>query len=629
MARQRVDFDLHVKVIYDLIERQCGTLSKAILEGTQNGIEAVADADKAVIDITFDTRGAEQYKPGAYLRIKDNGRGIPNRQEIDEFWKRFGTPHSEAEHKIWAQFRMGRGQIFSYGINRWRTHNFEMVVDIAKDKAAGVKPGFELDDSMPKVPGCDIEVELYSNPIGDGYSIEALKDEIRKQIEFMPGIIRFNGEQLNTPPKMLKWTYEDENAYYLFGVGHNLSIYNLGAYTMDMSVSRAGVTGVVVSKKMLIVNFARNSVQEDRCPVWAKIREVIQSQRVEKVRKAARRLNDNERTATLIDLRDGLQDYHAVQTLGLFKTSSDKVLKFSDILKNTLSWTFAPEGDRLADKWMQSGQALCINESVVKQLSYRGPRKDFFKWLVERCADWNVARQWEKVALLYRDYDDLESETGGNRSSTIIPHDKLTRLEKRIIKVLEKWHYLWGNRRILIGVSGCAALAWTNGSTYIALNREYLKRLHLSSGYDSAGDLIHTMFHEAAHDEDTSGTHYHGEEFYRRFHEITYRFEGDGDDYHYGCPLGVIGSFADMMRKTAQQETAFAVEQREKKAQERRDKKLRIKQVRAKIAARDSQPVAARTHIESVPADESESHAAPERPRHPKSRRRMPRGICD
>jgi hypothetical protein len=237
----------------------------------------------------------------------------------------------------------------------------------------------------------------------------------------MPGTIRFNGEQLNADVRELNWTDQDENAYYLFNTGGDLAVYNLGAYVMSISPTIAGVTGAIVSKKMLKVNFARNSILESQCPVWKEINAVIVSNRVKKVRAAQRRLSSNERIATLRDLRDGVQSLEDVRTLGLFETTSDKVLRFDDIKKNTLPWVFAESGDRLADKWMQGGVALCINEEVLSALSYRGPEKDFFRWIISRCSDnHNIVESFDGVSKLHlgrglaaREHDGVEEPAAG------------------------------------------------------------------------------------------------------------------------------------------------------------------------------------------------------------------------
>ena len=134
---------------------------------------------------------------------------------------------------------------------------FQMEVDINKWGLT-----YELTENLTPVEGCDITVELYDNPIPWQYpSIDRFKEAIRELIEFVSVPIFFNGEQLNTPPESLNWTQEDEDAFYLFNAGDKLKIYNLGAYVMSKQVWQTGVSGVVVSKKQLDVNFARNDIQ--------------------------------------------------------------------------------------------------------------------------------------------------------------------------------------------------------------------------------------------------------------------------------------------------------------------------------------------------------------------------------
>lgn len=557
----------HDKLLLDVIKRQAGTLQKALLEATMNGIEAGADR----IDVTFDPNGTNHCDRGAILRIVDNGNGIRERQELLDHFEQFGTPHDASEGKVWAQFRMGRGQCFAFGRNTWRTATWKMVVDIDgsyvenDDDPNGLD--YRLQGDLDFHDGCDIQIDLYRNPIGDWglRTVEVLRDNFKKQIEFMPGVITFNGEQLNTPPEELNWSQETDDAYYLFNAGGQLSFYNLGAYIMDWSPTQAGVTGVIVSKKMLKVNFARNDIQSD-CEVFQRIQEVVKENRVKKTRSSSRRLNSNERTAVLLDIRDGIQSLDDVKTIGLFETTSGKVLKFSDIRNNSLPWCFAEDGDRIADRLMESDEALCISESVLDSLNYSGDHSRFFEWLIDRTDSSALDARWKSVSSLWSSFSDV---TKGLSSSTkTVPHKKLTKVEKRVLRVLNSMPY-WDNRRVVIGISDAGYLGWTDGQSYIAIDRNYLRQLSLST-YWGAADLLHTLFHETAHDDDSTGTHIHGLEFYHRFHEITYRSNGS---YGY-CPLGEIGTFADKLKNAVRKERQEELERKEARAKAHRNKAL-------------------------------------------------------
>lgn len=227
---KRRNLKAHNKLLLDVIKRQAGTLEKAILEATMNAIEAGSD----VVRISLEADGIEHDKPGAKLIIEDEGKGFRSAEEVETWFETFGTPHEESENKKWAQFRMGRGQLFSYGRNLWRTGEFQMLVDVD-----GMGLEYELDTDCDPFPGCRIEIDLYRNPIGSySYnSMDTLKSAIKRQIEFMEGEIYFNGELLNTPASELNWDIEDDDAYYMFGKGRDLAWYNMGAFVMTHSAS--------------------------------------------------------------------------------------------------------------------------------------------------------------------------------------------------------------------------------------------------------------------------------------------------------------------------------------------------------------------------------------------------------
>jgi len=350
------------KLVLDVIKRQAGTLEKAILEGVMNAIEAGSDA----VDIELHTNEADTYQSGARLFITDQGKGFQSEKEIVDFFETFGTPHDASENKIWAQFRMGRGQLFAFGRNVWRTGVFRMVVDIDKDGL-----DYELETGLDHVAGCRIAIDLYSNPIGTyAYrSMDVMKSSIKRQIEFMEGKISFNGEQLNTPASQLDWDMEDDEARYMFGKGQDLAFYNMGAFVMTQSASRAGTTGVIVSKKMLGVNFARNDIQYS-CPIYKNIQEVVKDNRIKKARKQRRSLNRNERIALLCDLRDGSAEYDDIKNLNLVELSNDKMMTLEQIKKIRIPWTMAPQGNRVADKLMYSESAVCFNAELLDELDY-------------------------------------------------------------------------------------------------------------------------------------------------------------------------------------------------------------------------------------------------------------------
>jgi len=522
---QKKNLKMHKKLLLDVIKKQAGSLEKAILEGVMNAVEAMSNEVKLELIVVEDK---------AILTIKDDGIGITTEKELVEHFETFGTPHSEDENVIWKQFRMGRGQMFAFGYNTWRTSTFKMEVDIEKWGLT-----YHLTKNLPYVDGCDITIELYKNPIG-GYTyptIDSLKDSIRTQIEFVQTPIYFNGEQLSTPPQDLSgWTYEDENAYYLFNAGDGVKIYNLGAFVKKIDAYRAGTSGVIVSKKRLDVNFARNDIQSD-CPVFEEIDKIIIKNRVNKAtKKKYVAMTDYERYALLKDLRDAVQPLYNLKGKRIFKTAQGKWYSLNMILNNHQPWTFTPEGCRIADTVMENGQALCLSEDILNFLNYSGKRYDFFRWLLnaqrKRSYIGYIDKDLEIKVKLYIPYDEKELDSfetsskcltdGFSEEFSILPHNKLTIVEKRIIEVLQSFR-CWDGRAINIGVSDACA-AWTDGNSHITIERSFLRKKSLRYDRDIVR-LFNILTHELAHDDKTDGSHMHGPQFYERFYEIIFSYD--------------------------------------------------------------------------------------------------------
>jgi len=565
----RRNLQAHKKLIMDVIKRQAGTLEKAVLEGVMNSIEAEATR----IDITFEVDGIGSWEKGPILRISDNGRGIVSRREIEDYFETFGTPHDEGENVIWKQFRMGRGQLFSFGCNEWRTGEFKMVVDIEN---MGLE--YNLYEGLNFIDGCVVEIELAKNPIGTYQytSLDSFKANLRRQIRFMNVPVFFNGEQITENPADCKWDIETNDAYYLFGVGKDLEIYNLGAFVMSKSASSAGQVGIIVSKKRLKVNFARNDVQHD-CEVYRRIQEVIKENRIKRTRKSRRRLDYYERISAMVDIRDGLVDYDEYKNIGLIETTSGRRMSFEAIKKNTLPWSFAESGNRIADRLMESESVVIFDKNILDEISYTGDERNFFEWLfynaVKHSRD---LAKWKKVTKMYRPFNSAGGGTtlsdGFKDQQIILPETKLTKYEKRFIKCFQKISDNYFNgRRIVVGTSDTAA-AWTDGSGYIAFARSYLKEHKLGTsgnGTLSAAKMIHTACHEASHDIDTCTAHVHDEEFYRKFHELTY-----GSD-KWNSPLVHIVTLGQAMKQVEWEEVAEKAVRRNEKSEAAKARKLK------------------------------------------------------
>ena len=538
----------HEKLLIDVIKRQAGSLKKAILEGTMNSVEAGATE----IDINFMAeRSKDKNNPSpAFLSIYDDGIGIRTKEELASHFETFGQPHESSENVIWKQFRMGRGQMFVFGKNTWRTATFKMEVDVD-----AMELDYHLQDGLEHVDGCNIDIELYKNPL-DNYtvsSVKSLKEEVKEQVRYVKIPVKFNDEVVSVDPATLNWDYEDEHAYYKFSDTSQLKIYNLGVYVMSRTIKDVGVGGIVVSKTMLKVNFARNDV-DSTCPIYQGINKIVLENKIKKATKKYVAQSAFERYNTLCGLRDAEQSAYKYESKRILRLTNDKWISWKMFVKDCRSWCFAPKGDMVADKSMQSNKALCFDKDMIEEMGYDGPLNEFFDWLWADAMDdmYYPEHRIQELGVLKQQFvmfDGNEHVSDSCRCVTLkdkfsetyhyIPYDKLKKTEKRIVDALDGLA-CWDNRKICIGVSDVAS-AWTDGFSYIALDRTWLAD-HSINNVGSVLDLFTTLCHEMAHCYDTAGTHNHGPEFYEKYYEVTRQS-------YWVNPLTHVYNFSKIMNK--------------------------------------------------------------------------------
>ena len=127
-------FQIDPHAIMSLIKAQAGSIEKAMLEAVANSMDAGATR----IDVTLDAKR---------IVIKDNGSGLGSKEDIYKFFEVFGFDHSQLGRTV-GRFGVGRGQLFCFGVNTWRTNTFQMAIDI-KNKGMD----YDLATGLKKVEG--------------------------------------------------------------------------------------------------------------------------------------------------------------------------------------------------------------------------------------------------------------------------------------------------------------------------------------------------------------------------------------------------------------------------------------------------------------------------------------------
>lgn len=503
MVEQR-KFQMHEKLLLDVIKKQAGSVQKAVLEGVMNSIEAGATS------VTVDVRAGE-------IVIHDDGRGFRDRKEIEMFFETFGQPHEASEGKKWAQFRMGRGQMFAFGKNTWKTGRFVMEVDIEQ------RLGYDLTEQPGKPEGgCLIAIALYEKLTErDIYSITK---EIGRYVKWVSVPVYVNGEQVNTDPSGKKWGVEsNDEAWIRLTDGQRLEIYNMGVLVCDVPKFVHGVSGTIISKKRLDVNFARNDIIKS-CPVWKSIKKAIEaSAGVQKV-KTKRTLDPDERFNLIARICAGEMDINELYKTKLFLDVTGHAWSPCEINNSGFkTWTFAEKGNMKGDKLMQAKAGLVLDEEVVRAFDCK-PDELFSTEFPSKSGRLSKFF-WKDIK--YTPFKKMSDSI--NTSHILVPEDEWTPNEI-VWRGIANWlaeslgNYGGDGRSILIGSSDSAD-AWTDGETYIALGREMLRRLKLEKmGRPDVGSLTELctiIAHELAHDED-SRTNIHSPEFYNEFHDIVF-----------------------------------------------------------------------------------------------------------
>lgn len=542
-------FKAHEQHLVNTVLRQAGTLWKAILEGVMNS----ADAGATKCDISLSA---------GMVVIQDDGRGFKTEKEIEDHFETFGTPHKEGD-ATYGEFRMGRGQMMAFGANDWQTDKFHMLVDIKKNGL-----DYQLFHLKKPVPGCRIEIKLYEKLLPS--ELLGAEEELKKFVRYVSIPVTLNGTVISTDPKKEKWDYNLDGAY--LRLRENMSelrVYNLGVFVCGIPAGDVGCGGVLVSKQKLKLNFARNDVMRagsQKCPVWAKVAPLMKKT----ISEAVARKPSLTGPAKMSLLRQWLNGESPVNAanLPLFQSTTGRWYSLKQLLKVRQEFPAVCQGNKMdfrADKVMQMKLGFAICRSTL-ELADCVKLSDFLP---------KLQKMAEQVRLLH-DYSGknsrfdtwpirtLEQLDGKlDKHYQLLQDEELTPYELTVLNTIRKsTKWLAGrmdrtDRRIVMGISKHAN-GWTDGTTYIAINRDYVKRFNGDLGlWVQLGFLL---THEYCHDEESHATHQHTPEFYEAFHDAVRGGHYDGGfirnfvsraEYHF--PLELQATKAKMSSRIAKQ----------------------------------------------------------------------------
>jgi len=535
---ERRQFRMHKDLLWSVVQSQAGTLSKAILEGVMNSIDANSTYCK--IEVNREK-----------LSIVDDGKGFASRTEIEQFFEKFGTPHKKGD-AVFGRYRMGRGQLMAFTENKWRSGNFSMTVNI---RDLGLE--YVLHTLPENAPGCSIACTLYDKLEPSG--VIRLLDELRGLCKYAPIPVFINGERVSQDLSTIKWTDEDEYAYYMVrDSGRSMEVYNLGVFVKEFWRGEFGACGMVVSKRQLEVNFARNDVLANKCEVFkhisAKLRTFAKKSASEKPRnnEAFREMQMDKMLTGSFETRDEFVE--AVRESKVITDYSGKHLSLEGLIRqvrtNGGALVSAEEHSIKADKVQQAKLAVVVDPKTM----LRARNLSLLDIIKRIESNFRTFMEGDTQATMYMldTFAELKDSVADldvvgamiDESFNIIEPAKYTKEERLVLGVLQRMSYYFvvatgqQESRKLGMFESEGHDGMTDGSRMILLNRKFVKiggsAGNVLKAFDSLKSL---MLHEYLHDSSDSTGHGHPAEFYERFHDIL-SDNGRMNDFSYdACRL--------------------------------------------------------------------------------------------
>lgn len=524
---ERRTLKMHPRLLWDVIHRQAGSLSKAILEGVMN----VVDAGGTHCEIKIDRKS---------FSIIDDGKGFKDMSEIENFFETFGYPHDEGD-ATYGRFRMGRGQIFSFGASRWRSNTFSMNVDLRPmkdEKGNDFALGYEFSDGNKQVDGCRIEVDLYDQLKPS--ELDAAIRDIQDYVKFVSIPVTLNGKTISTDPTKEKWDMETDDFYVKKRASGSLDVYNQGVLVQKYSSYRFGVSGLVVSKKPLEVNFARNDVVSS-CKIFKKVVKFLNDDSLVQAKKAP--LTDSQRdnfARRLVAGEISLGEVGDSRIITDVTGSHHKFSIFENLAKFSRTISIAPRGDRVGEVAHTRKMAFFVTPETAERFGAETPEQ--FLAAIKNIFDENG-----RNSVFLKNVKAVERNAFLNEISSHhepLKDSELNKAERIALKAIRLGYktLVWNGlrydqihmtndfnhsgkrgydeifRKVSVGVSDTAD-AWTNGTTDTWINRKNLKLVR--DGLDGMIRIAGLLLHEQLHEGPSTGTHDHGMEFYERYHNIT------------------------------------------------------------------------------------------------------------
>jgi hypothetical protein len=566
------NFTVNKNLISLLIKNQGGTLSGALSELVMNSADAKAtriDVDLymrkistneiTTMDLFNPYHEEKKLKSNRYefiLSIKDDGKGFASKDEVIKFFGDFGNPHEDGD-ATFGKFRMGRGQIFNYGRCSWRSGELNIEVDIESAIEA-----YSIEDGLPHQKGCEARCIFYSATAKELSSLTYTLSNF----SYLAADLYISGNKHSEKPDTLEWEFENDLFYFKENDYDTLEIYNQGVGVSNRPVRNDNLKGILVSKKPLMLNMARNQVIESSCEVWKSFISFYRDREAKKLasddilkidihyydltKYLVKYMNGEITLARFLSLRMIHKKHGRVEPL--YKIFNPEI---EHIIIESSSSAYSAMFDKLDQ--IHSIMVLSTNMSRIGRLRFGDDEvpKTFIDVVQFVCNKVNrtieTDKELQKLFIEKLDYsrysvaekvkERLHSIYNGVFSNykqakeLIDKYDvkkeiiQKSSLDKKGVILFDTTSYVNGfvarkmkqkKRKIYLGNSYNTTNAWTDGKSYIAVDIELIR-----SATDSVNDIeriVNVLFHEYCHADHNEVTHEHTIDFYQKFHNIQF-----------------------------------------------------------------------------------------------------------
>lgn len=473
-------------LLSDVMRKQSGVIEKAWLEALMNGV----DANASEIHFEIDEKSTHYWDDGDSM----------TQSEVEQYFEQFGLKDSDIEDKEFGKFRMGRGQIFNFGLNIWRAKENYMVVSLDDKKAEVHLPDctekedesvlaregdlYRLDTSGLSYAmlgaehideGIDITVKHY-NPIND---LDDTLSEFRKLAKYVPWVhgvdVFINGDEIESKPDLIEetdsaWFAEGDSNYY-----DRSHVYNKGAFVDTFDIGPKSLT--VISKDDLDVTLDRTDIL-DTDDYWDEIKDEYEGVVVSYL-SGQDDMSTRQRNWLLEKAAESQSVLQSVKDTPLLEDATGDILTIEQAAGERIG--FSSTDDAVAQDAMDRGSAVMLNES----------HEDSFKKLAK-------SSHTAPSASNIDPYSEIVDKSLAFEMKEVSYSDLSKRRKKNLDIIDAALHDLGFNCEVCAGYSNHKNV-WKDDNGTVFVHKDYLN----SSKNKLATEVMQNVVIVASHDGET------------------------------------------------------------------------------------------------------------------------------